>query len=227
MSKSCTECDLTQPNPIYQKFSQMLSKHKENRLLPHLRTVGNSKVPSSTAIFNMGSATHCPSKALGLCAAANCGVKCYALKAEYLYPAVLPFRERQEKYWLNVTAEEFALDFITYNMSKRKPHNALRLNESGDFHSQACVDKAERIATYLNMWGIVTYCYTSRSDLDYSSVKSLRISGSGFTKEGVSNIFQIVDREEDRPKGYGLCIGDCSKCDRCLRSGMKTAIVKH
>jgi hypothetical protein len=55
---------------------------------------GNRKIPKSTAIFNMSSALNCPSKKLGLCKAASQGAKCYARKAEILYPQVLPYRER-------------------------------------------------------------------------------------------------------------------------------------
>ena len=61
-------------------------------------TIGNKKIGNDTLIFNMGSATDCPSKKLGLCR--HCD-KCYALKAERQYPQVRPFRDRQADYWLN------------------------------------------------------------------------------------------------------------------------------
>ena len=48
-----------------------------------LGSEGNLKIPSSTAIFNMGSATDCPSLKLGLCKAYFNGKHiCYAKKAE-------------------------------------------------------------------------------------------------------------------------------------------------
>ena len=189
---------------------------------------GNHKIPSTTAIFNMSAAHDCISDLLGLCKAKACGVRCYAKHTELFRPHTMTYRRRQEKFWLKVTAEEFAMQFLLINAQKIKsPFNALRFNESGDFHSQECVDKAEKIARILKRYGIVTYCYTSRDDLDYSKVRALRVSGSGFKKKGIANIFQIIQKKEDRPKGYGLCPMDCHICNRCQRTGMKTAVVKH
>jgi len=189
---------------------------------------GNIKIPSTTAIFNMSSATDCPSKRLGLCKAEKQGCKCYAIKSEYNYrPYVLPFRRQQEAYWKEVNAFEFVSQFLLLNAMKEKPFNALRLNESGDFHSQECVTKAESIALILRRFGIVTYCYTSRSDLDFSKVKHLVISGSGFQKKGITNEFKIVFDISERPKGYGVCKGNCKICKRCSIRGMKTVVKKH
>ena len=193
----------------------------------HINVDGNSKVPSSIAIFNMGSATKCPSKKLGLCAACKSKVKCYALKSEQFYTNTIPYRNKQEKYWKKVKAENFIADFISMQQRKRNKFKGLRLNESGDFWSQKCVEKAEKIAKGLVKIGVKTYCYTSRSDLDYKGIKSLIISGSGFKKSGISSVFKIIDKKENRPKGYGLCAGDCSVCNRCMKRNMKTAVIKH
>lgn len=193
-----------------------------------LRNKGNHKIPSSTAIFNMGSATDCPSMKLGLCSAAKAGVKCYAKKSEVASrPNVLPARRRQEKFWKEITAEEFAAQFLTINATKAKPFTALRFNEAGDFWTQECVDKAEKIARILKKHGVVTYCYTSRSDLDYHRVRALKISGSGFKKKGIVNVFQIVDSIKDKPKGYGNCPMSCKVCSRCQKAGIKTVVLKH
>lgn len=189
---------------------------------------GNKKIPNTTAIFNMSSAHDCPSKKLGLCKAAACGVKCYAIKSEVASrPLVQPYRERQRDFWLSTSAESFAVQFLLINALRRVTFNALRFNEAGDFHSQECLDKAEKIARILKPYGVTCYCYTSRDDLDYHRLEALKVSGSGFKKDGVVNVFQIIDREEDKPKGYGLCPQDCRACDRCLKAGLRTAIVKH
>lgn len=198
--------------------------------LRHLTALdGNMKVPSSTAIFNMGAATDCPSFKLGLCKACVDGKYiCYALKAEILYPhTCLPYRRRQEDFWKRITAKDFALQFILMNSTRVNPFNALRLNESGDFWTQACVDKAEAIARILKQYGITTYCYTSRSDLDFHRVRALRISGSGFKKDGITNIFKIITDKSEKPKGYGVCPMNCRTCTRCMKTRMKTCVVKH
>lgn len=212
-------------------YAALLHYHVYNNDIPLQRVLGdegNKKIPSTTAIFNMGAATDCPSMKLGLCSAARAGVKCYARKSECAArPGVLPYRRRQEKYWKEISAEEFAAQFITLNATKAKPFNALRLNEAGDFWGQACVDKAEKVARILKKYGVVTYCYTSRSDLDYHRVRALRISGSGFKKAGVVNVFMIVDSIKDKPKGYGVCPMDCKSCTRCHKAGIKTVVLKH
>lgn len=210
-------------------FTKLLAFHVfEDIPLKSLIASGNRKVPNTTAIFNMSSAHNCPSRKLGLCKAEAFGAKCYAFKAEYGYrPNTIPYRDRQESFWKNVTAEQFVVQFLTINAQKPVPFNALRLNEAGDFHSQDCVDKAEKIARMLKLYGITTYCYTSRDDLDFHKIEALRVSGSGFKKDGVVNIFQIIDNKKDRPRGYKICPMDCHICNRCMKAGMKTAVVKH
>lgn len=196
-----------------------------NSLISH---EGNLKIPPTTAIFNMSSATDCPSKQKGLCKAAKAGVKCYARKAEYDYrPWVLPYRRRQEAYWKQVTAERFASEFLLLNALKDNPFNKIRFNESGNFHTQQCVDKAEQIAKILSRFGIRVYCYTSRSDLSFISVKHLIISGSGFQKKGITNQFIIVKDLKDRPKGFGVCPMNCKTCSRCSTRGFRTVVKAH
>ena len=99
--------------------------------------------------------------------------------------------------------------------------------EVGDFHSQECVDKAKKIARILKPYGIICYGYTSRSDLDCHRVEALKISGSGFKKDGIVNVFKIVDSIKDKPRGYGICKINCRKCTRCMSSGLRTVFLKH
>ena len=190
---------------------------------------GNLKVPRTTAIFNMASATDCPSLKRGLCMAYVDGKHvCYARKAEYSYhPGVLPYRRRQEKLWLNTSAEDFAAQFLIINTMKKNKFTAIRFNESGDFHSQDCVTKTERIARILSKYGIKSYLYTSRMDLDFRKCEKLVVNGSGFLGRGVTNTFQIVKQINNIPKGFRACVGDCRICSRCMNKGMKTVIKKH
>jgi len=212
------------------KLHRLVASTSDSHLeLKGLMSSGNIKIPSTTAIFNMSSATDCPSRKLGLCSAELAGCKCYAIKSEVpSRPSVLPYRRRQEKFWKGIAASKFALDFLSVNAAKsRKPFTALRLNEAGDFHGQACVDKADMIARILSDFGIVTYCYTSRSDLNYSSAKSVVVMGSGFRKEGISSEFRIIAKDSDKPRGFGLCPMDCKVCNRCQKRGMLTAVPAH
>ena len=197
--------------------------------LAELISSGNKKLPVDTAIFNMGPAANCPSEALGLCQAVNATGKniCYAKKAERLYPNVLPYRERQASFWEKTSALDFALQFILINAMKSRSFTALRVNESGDFYGQADVDKLDRIAKILASYGVCTYVYTARKDLDYMLVKTMIVNGSGFTAPGVTNDFKYIETREDLPKGYALCPGDCKICDRCQKYAKLTACIKH
>jgi hypothetical protein len=197
--------------------------------LRNLMVAGNTKIPKSTAIFNMSSATDCPSLKLDICKACVLGKNfCYAMKSERSYrPNVLPYRRRQQNFWLEATAEEFAFQFLLVNSLKPVPFSKLRLNEAGDFHSQACVNKADRIAEILSKFGIVTYCYTSRSDLNFSKVKYVTVNGSGFKTEGIQNEFRMIMKNEAWPKGYAKCPMDCNVCDRCSKKGKDTFVIQH
>ena len=136
----------------------MYKSNENNPINDIIMDEGNTKLSSTTAIFSMSSAADCASLKLGLCKAAKQGARCYARKAEILYPLVLPCRKRQSQYWDRITAEEFTYQFLLLNACKLKPFNALRFNESGDFKSQACIDKAEKIARVLKTYGITAYC---------------------------------------------------------------------
>jgi len=177
----------------------------------------------------MGSAHDCPSKKLGLCQAVDMNGRsvCYAMKAERsFHPETLPFRRRQEKYWKKISAEQFVVDFLSMNALKVDPFTALRFNESGDFWSQECVDKAESIARMLKYYGVKVYCYTARKDLDFSKCRNIIIHGSNFMSDGLRGIFKMVYSLKDRPAGFGVCGMSCKVCQRCL-IGRKTVVVKH
>lgn len=193
-------------------------------------TTGNSKLPSTTAIFNMSSAHECPSLKLGLCRAFTKDGKhvCYARKFETArFPGVQSHRDNQMRFWLTTTAEEFAWQFLLVNALKEVPFNSLRFSEAGDFHMQSCVNKMERIATILKSYDIKVYGYTCRSDLDFSNVRNMIISGTSFQKEGITNVFMMVEDIKDRPKGFGVCAGDCKICNRCMVRGKMTVVKRH
>ena len=71
-------------------------------------SMGNLKIGKDTIIFNMGSATECPSRKNGMCKLGN---KCYAIKAEISYPDCKPYRDRQKSYWLNSDIGQIISDF--------------------------------------------------------------------------------------------------------------------
>lgn len=173
---------------------------------------GNKKIGKDTLIFNMTSSTNCPSKKLGLCKVEK---KCYAMKAERMYPDCLPYRERQTKYWDEHTAHEIFLD-IQDKVSRMKHEiRYFRFSEAGDFRNQNDIDKMSNLADHLNSINIRVYGYTARSDLDFSNVSdNMVVNGSSFM---LDNMFTPIKKEEvDEYMENGLvCPGRCINCDLC------------
>ena len=197
-------------------------------------SLGNLKLGTDTIIFNMGSAKSCPSRKLGFCLLGN---KCYAYKAEMQYKNVEAYRDRQAAYWLNNGARTIGMDIINALKSRRVRVDGklvpmievikyFRFNESGDFYSQQCVSDLSTIASMLACYGIVTYGYTARKDLDFSNVSFL-VKGSGHDKgnngKTIARPFTSRQLEAFTDWGslwiedaeYAVCPGDCSKCDLC------------
>lgn len=204
--------------------------------LKNLLQFGNTKLPKSTAIFNMGPAKNCPSAKLGLC---ELSTKCYALKAERLYKQVLPYRMRQAKYWLNVSAETFAYEFLESIARKKTKVTHLRFNESGDFYTQECYNKAEKIARILSRHGIKCYTYTHRTDLQYyNSGNALNIMKSGNNNNDYLTASykalkpaefneKVINQHDNNFRAnlpqdkYFICPGSCKTCSLCanLKAG--------
>lgn len=191
---------------------------------------GNTKLPKTTGIFNLCPQKDCPSNKLGLCDISN---KCYAKKAERLYPQVLPFRNRQKRFWLKIRSlylknEQKAIDtflnrFYTDTPTKKLRYQlkALRFNESGDFSDQLDISIMESIAKELAYSDKKTYTYTHRIDLDFSKCKYLTVSGSGFM---VHNEFNTVPKKSQLKGIY--CPMDCKKCSLCLKPDHKTILCR-
>jgi len=191
-----------------------------------LITFGNTKLPKTTAVFNMSPALTCASDSLGLCEHSQI---CYAKKAEKMYKQVLPHRHKQSQFWLNHSALEFSEMFNEIYQRKRIKPKLLRLNESGDFFTQSCVDKAEKIATILRRYPVFTYTYTARTDLSFDGCKNLVINGSGFMPlskgKFYGNMFKIVDQFSGRNK---KCKANCNICNLCtVNRNYTIEAIKH
>ena len=99
---------------------------------------GNSKLNGNNVmIFNITSASACPSDELGLCSLGprNGDKSCYAYKAERMYKQVLPYRNRQTEWW----DHHFSVD--AFVQALRKTTKFFRFSEAGDFRHQEDVDK--------------------------------------------------------------------------------------
>jgi len=182
-------------------------------------SIGNLKLGKDTMIFNMGTATDCISKKMGLC---KVGEKCYALKAERMYKDCIPYRERQGSFWKVCSPQEFINQLVLEKTSKIK---YFRFNEAGDFSTQKDVDKLSKIALTLKKeYGIVTYGYTARKDLDFSSVNFI-VNGSSFMAH---NNFKYIPKDHPTDMSLPVCPGSCKTCNLCKENnGLTIQINQH
>jgi len=196
-------------------------------MIKALVSKGNTKLPRSTWIFNSGSATNCPSRELGLCQA---GKLCYALKAERIYPAVLPYREKQFMITQKQHPTIFALQLIAESKRAYKnPMKAFRFNESGDFINQSQVEWFASVCKTLKANKVKCYGYTARTDLDLTGlleVASVNVSNDreNWITKG-ANRFKMVLEASGKNRA---CAGDCRICNICQRFKGKTIeVVTH
>jgi len=176
-------------------------------------SLGNTKLSRKFVIFNMSPGHNCISNALGFCSLGN---NCYARRTERLTKHTLTARERQEKFWLSCTVDEFIDELEAFTNLGNVLF--LRFNEAGDFNGVAGVSKAFHIARILwDKYGIITYTYTKRVDLSENVISRLLcsyfvINGSGHM---LSNQFDLV--YPDELKEYeNVCSGKCDECLWCM-----------
>lgn len=182
-------------------------------------TIGNRKLGQDTMIINMGSATDCPSRALGYCRVRDC----YALKAERLHPQVLPYRRRQEAYWRNTKATQILHD-IRVILRRFPKIRFIRFNESGDFWSQDDITKLDFLAVMLDK--VEIYGYSARKDLNFQGAQ-FRCKSSGHDN-GNNGQTIVIPKTATAPAGYKLCPTDCRVCNLCKSGrGYNIAFHKH
>jgi hypothetical protein len=182
---------------------------------------GNSKIADSVAIFNMNSATDCPNAKTE-----NCQVPwsdCYAHKAENMYNNTLPYRRRQEYLWDCLDAETWAKAFLAAVSRKRKPVNAVRFSEAGDFRHTGDIIKVDRIAEIMSEKDITVYTYSASNYLDWSEAEHFTVNQSNDFEDFGDRLYTAVPEKSDIPEDgvqcpYEATDGDikCGDCRLCL-----------
>ena len=125
-----------------------------------LLTRGNHKLSSNTLIFNLPAI---PEVCGRICPG------CYAIKAQRVYPAVLP--SRMQKLAAS-RLDTFSTAILKELANAKKPFKYVRIHESGEFYSQDYINSWTDIASSFPQYTF--YAYTKRlSEFDFSSFKSL------------------------------------------------------
>jgi len=187
---------------------------------------GNIKVPFY--LFNMNSATDCPSLHNERCQALG---NCYAIRPENFRPAVLPYRRRQEVIWKHSSPEEIAEALMIVHGRRRvDAEKVLRWSESGDFRGPRDIVKMATLSEVLISEGWASYGYTSRTDLDLLPLLKKKVyvnvsNQDGDWKSKGANEFTLVKK----PSGDNfVCKGDCRICSVCHKARGKTIeVIEH
>lgn len=131
---------------------------KTKKQARELFTEGNNKLDKSIAIFNLPASQ------------AVCGricKGCYAMKAQTVYPTVLPSREKKLE-----ASQEPTFVQRTIASLRKLASPKVRIHESGDFYSQEYVDKWVSVAQAMPETTFVAY--TKRMcDFDFSALRGL------------------------------------------------------
>jgi hypothetical protein len=171
-------------------------------------SLGNRKLPNTTAIWNLPSGKTCPM------ATEQCKKWCYAKKAEKLYPQVLPFRERN----LKLSQQDDFIKLVNKELSQVKNIKQVRIHESGDFYNQQYLNKWIKIAkTNPN---IIFYAYTKCYHFNYlNRSKNFIVLLTDDDKKhmkhyykfnGITRVsFNLLDEK------WFNCLMNCKKCNYC------------
>ena len=167
---------------------------------------GNRKLSWPT--FNLPAGKTCPS------ATPMCREKCYAMKAERMYPTVLPARERN----LAESKKPGFVNAVCREIDKKKTKPTIfRIHESGDFYNSAYYFKWCAIAR--RNPEIRFFAFTKCFGLfSYDRPENLVLIASVFPDEARpvpdnAPVFETVNKGDTRE--FQQCHGHCDDCGIC------------
>lgn len=197
-------------------FKEEMKGHK-------MLMAGNKKLPKTIGIFNLPHGRTCPG------ATAWCKQHCYTIKAERMYKAVLPYRERN----LALSKSPDFVKRMIKEVSAGK-FKVIRIHESGDFYNQAYLNKW--IAVAKAMPGVTFFAYTKsfalldfsklprnfimRASIDETTPLTLKQSYDKLLKAAVLKEDGTAPASMGRSKYY-TCPGSCKSCTYCYTKGNK------
>jgi hypothetical protein len=171
---------------------------------------GNMKLPKETLIWNLPAIKTCPNSTEA------CRKHCYALKAEKMYPNVLPFRELN----LKLSKEKDFAEMIESELATSN-FEQIRISESGDFYNQEYLNKWIDIAKKIP--SKIVYAYTKSIHLDFSkkprnmiiiySDDERKVTIKELKKKGFNGRATVDNKAL---KNETLCPGSCKECSYCF-----------
>lgn len=203
-------------------------------------SLGNMKLPYSTAIWNVPAVVTCPGAGLQGCGLISPDGKklgpCYAIKAERMYPGVIESRERNLKASLRAEFLEqlwlLVLQAVTFRKIKV---DMIRVHEAGDYYNQAYLDVWIEIARRLKRMRrklgrlVKVYSYTKSIDLDFSKRPDNMIVLLSDDRHIWKDQWHRFDRVFgiENPLADFKCGEDCSVCVACVSGPFHISVRKH
>jgi len=177
---------------------------------------GNRKLPKETLIWNLPAVKTCPNSTDA------CRKHCYALKAERIYPQVLPFRELNFK----LSKDENFSEMIEQELATSN-FEQIRLHESGDIYNQSYFNKWINIAKKIPQ---IVYGYTKNINLDLSkkpknmiiiySDDKQSVTIKELKQKGFNGTARVTDNEL-HTKFETHCPSSCKTCNICYTEPSK------
>lgn len=216
----------------------------------NVNTNGNKKLQNGAKIrymiWNLPAVKTCPF------ATEHCKKSCYALKAERIYPQVLPAREKNLE---EAESPEFVPNMI-YTIEKLLSSKAyagkkaiFRIHESGDFYNMEYAQKWCDITRHFENDERITFLAYTKSVIyfDIPSYRTMRpanfiIRASVWDDTKPELLWNIEhmnlpiytalsaeDMEKERAKGHNFSVCECKNCTtcrKCWNKRIKDIIVK-
>lgn len=201
----------------YKIMEKKLNNKKFVSSLDFTLSLGNLKLPKSTAIFNLPAVKTCLN-------CADCSKFCYALSNQKRFPSCNYSREKN----LSISKDK---NFVSKfnNALKRSKAKTVRYHEAGDVYSAKYLLSLVKIAN--DNPQVYFYMYTKSTKLNYKNVpanfrvidstnkaKNLKNKAAVLTKENFKNAKKTIQSQYRR---FFLCQGDCKKCNYCFNPKTK------
>ena len=199
-----------------------------------LLSSSNSKLGDHIPAFNLPVLKTCPGKTR------LCKVYCYARRHHFIMKAI---KNKLEYNYIHSKSESFVHRIISeinmfryYSESKGKKLYRIRLHSSGDFYSQAYLDKWGEIARTFP--DIVMTAYTRSYMLDFSKVpKNLNLyysmdSSTVNFSPHIKKQAQVILKKElplYKSPDNQICNSKCRICNKCysLTTDKNMLFLKH
>lgn len=202
------------------------NKWVNNPILPF--SIGNNKIGDDTLIFNVSSATLCPSALKGYCKQCK---NCYARSDELRHSSSLLRGVLSLYKLLKYPIDNIINSTIKAVKSSKKAKNCLfvRYNSNGDILNNEILKIMNKLTVELKKATNikVAYTYTHNKNLNLLLSPSIVFNLSDVDNKGVKSTIVAYkwDKKYLDDSNYVICSGNCKNCPYCKNKNDKRTVV--